>query len=120
MIDLKPRNASSKNALIVIPRLGTVAPLIIIDLFLTGARPKDGANDQPAAEVDASQHRLDKVLDLIEKCSYGIHDICSAAIDANTRLPSFNMPLEPLDAVTGATTADDILNRIFSTFCIGK
>jgi tRNA modification GTPase len=25
-----------------------------------------------------------------------------------------------LDAITGATTADDILNRIFSTFCIGK
>ena len=28
--------------------------------------------------------------------------------------------LAPLDALTGATTADDILNRIFSTFCIGK
>jgi tRNA modification GTPase len=28
--------------------------------------------------------------------------------------------LQPLDAITGATTADDILNRIFSTFCIGK
>ena len=28
--------------------------------------------------------------------------------------------LRPIDAVTGATTADDILNRIFSTFCIGK
>ncbi|MBY0505093.1 MAG: tRNA uridine-5-carboxymethylaminomethyl(34) synthesis GTPase MnmE [Bryobacteraceae bacterium] len=28
--------------------------------------------------------------------------------------------LTPLDAITGATTADDILNRIFSTFCIGK
>lgn len=28
--------------------------------------------------------------------------------------------LKPIDAVTGATTADDILNRIFSTFCIGK
>ncbi len=28
--------------------------------------------------------------------------------------------LAPLDAITGATTADDILNRIFSTFCIGK
>ncbi len=25
-----------------------------------------------------------------------------------------------IDAITGATTADDILNRIFSTFCIGK
>jgi tRNA modification GTPase len=28
--------------------------------------------------------------------------------------------LRPLDALTGATTADDILNLIFSTFCIGK
>jgi tRNA modification GTPase len=28
--------------------------------------------------------------------------------------------LRPLDALTGATTADDILNHIFSTFCIGK
>ncbi len=28
--------------------------------------------------------------------------------------------LRPIDAVTGATTADDILGRIFSTFCIGK
>jgi len=28
--------------------------------------------------------------------------------------------LRPLDEITGATTADDILNRIFSSFCIGK
>ena len=28
--------------------------------------------------------------------------------------------LRPLDAITGATTTDDILNLIFSTFCIGK
>ncbi len=28
--------------------------------------------------------------------------------------------LEQLDQLTGTTTADDILNRIFSTFCIGK
>ncbi|MEO8127587.1 MAG: tRNA uridine-5-carboxymethylaminomethyl(34) synthesis GTPase MnmE [Bryobacteraceae bacterium] len=28
--------------------------------------------------------------------------------------------LRPIDAITGATTADDILNRIFATFCIGK
>jgi tRNA modification GTPase len=28
--------------------------------------------------------------------------------------------LQPIDAITGATTADDILNRIFTTFCIGK
>ncbi len=28
--------------------------------------------------------------------------------------------LRPLDAITGATTTDDILNLIFRTFCIGK
>jgi tRNA modification GTPase len=28
--------------------------------------------------------------------------------------------LRPLDTITGETTADDILNLIFSTFCIGK
>ena len=32
----------------------------------------------------------------------------------------FYSALRPIDAITGATTADDILNRIFSTFCIGK
>lgn len=28
--------------------------------------------------------------------------------------------LRPLDAITGVTTTDDILNLIFSTFCVGK
>ena len=28
--------------------------------------------------------------------------------------------LRQLDSLTGETTADDILNRIFSSFCIGK
>ena len=28
--------------------------------------------------------------------------------------------LRPLDTITGATTADDVLGIIFSTFCVGK
>ncbi len=28
--------------------------------------------------------------------------------------------LRPLDSITGNTTADDVINRIFATFCIGK
>jgi tRNA modification GTPase len=54
-----------------------------------------------------------------------------AALDAATKAVSNKIPhemllldlynaLRPLDAVTGATTTDDILNLIFSTFCIGK
>ena len=36
------------------------------------------------------------------------------------RIADLYSALRPIDAITGATTADDILNRIFSTFCIGK
>jgi tRNA modification GTPase len=53
------------------------------------------------------------------------------ALDNARRAVEFGIPhemllldlyaaLRPIDAMTGATTADDILNRIFSTFCIGK
>jgi len=44
----------------------------------------------------------------------------------NTRVPHEMLLLDlynalrPLDEITGATTNDDILNLIFSTFCIGK
>jgi tRNA modification GTPase len=54
-----------------------------------------------------------------------------AALDAAQRAVAGKIPhemllldlynaLRPLDAITGATTTDDILNLIFSTFCIGK
>jgi len=48
----------------------------------------------------------------------------AAAVEANIPhemvLLDLYAALRPIDAITGATTADDILNRIFSTFCIGK
>ena len=54
-----------------------------------------------------------------------------AALDAATGAVTAKVPhemllldlynaLRSLDAITGATTTDDILNLIFSTFCIGK
>jgi tRNA modification GTPase len=54
-----------------------------------------------------------------------------AALEAGTHAVGGKVPhemllldlysaLRPLDAITGATTTDDILNLIFSTFCIGK
>jgi len=48
----------------------------------------------------------------------------AAAVEANIPhemlLLDLYAALRPIDAITGATTADDIINRIFSTFCIGK
>ena len=51
-------------------------------------------------------------------------DAASAAVDQNVPhemllLDLYNA-LRPLDEITGATTTDDILGLIFSTFCIGK
>jgi tRNA modification GTPase len=44
----------------------------------------------------------------------------AAAIPHEMILLDLYAALRPIDAITGATTADDILNRIFTTFCIGK
>jgi tRNA modification GTPase len=62
---------------------------------------------------------------------HGLINDSLGALDAATRAVAGGIPhemllmdlynaLRPLDAITGATTTDDILNLIFSTFCIGK
>ena len=43
---------------------------------------------------DASQVRIEKIYSLIAECRYGIHDISRTELDAVSRLPRFNMPLE--------------------------
>jgi tRNA modification GTPase len=59
-----------------------------------------------------------------------VHDslvgLTAASSAVNNRIPHEMLLLDlynalrPLDDITGATTNDDILNLIFSTFCIGK
>jgi tRNA modification GTPase len=48
------------------------------------------------------------------------HTAATLGIPHEMLLLDLYAALRPLDAISGATTADDILNRIFSTFCIGK
>ena len=43
---------------------------------------------------DSGEVRVEKILRIVEQCRYGIHDISSVALDPNTGLPRFNMPLE--------------------------
>jgi tRNA modification GTPase len=47
-------------------------------------------------------------------------DAVTARVPHEMLLMDLYNSLRPLDAITGATTTDDILNLIFSTFCIGK
>jgi len=45
-------------------------------------------------EDDASDFRLGKIERLVEECTFGINDLSAVQLDAATRLPRFNMPLE--------------------------
>jgi tRNA modification GTPase len=55
-----------------------------------------------------------------------LHALAEAATAVESSIPHEMLLLDlynalrPLDAITGATTTDDILNLIFSSFCIGK
>ncbi len=60
---------------------------------------------------------------LLEECAQALGHARAAAESGFPHemiLLDLYAALQPIDAITGATTADDILNRIFSTFCIGK
>jgi tRNA modification GTPase len=59
---------------------------------------------------------LEESLRMLEKAEKAAR----AAIPHELLMLDLYCALNPLDAITGATTADDILNRIFVTFCIGK
>lgn len=64
-----------------------------------------------ATEIkDSGQVRIDKIVDLIRQCKYGIHDISRTELDKESNLPRFNMPLE-LGIFLGAKEFGDSTQR---------
>lgn len=60
---------------------------------------------------------------LLEQCGVQLakaHGAVNDAVPHEMLLLDLYGALRPLDAITGATTVDDILGTIFSSFCIGK
>lgn len=43
---------------------------------------------------DGSEERLTKILQMVERCQFGIHDLSHMKLDPGTRLPRHNMPFE--------------------------
>ena len=62
------------------------------------------------------ENLLREALPMLEKA----RDAAQAGIPHELVMLDLYCALYPIDAITGATTADDILNKIFNTFCIGK
>ena len=62
---------------------------LIFATYACGFRPRSAREAD-----DAGETRIEKLYSLIESCRYGIHDLSRTDLDAITRLPRFNMPLE--------------------------
>ena len=77
-----------------------------------------GAFDQESGFITSLRHEA--LLKESAACLEKAREAARAATPHEMLLVDLYGALQPIDAITGATTADDILNRIFSTFCIGK
>src|SRR5262249_21031668 len=87
------------------------------DAILEAIAPR-GAFEQESSFITSVRHErlLIESAEYLEKARAAVE----ASIPHEMLLLDLYAALRPIDAITGATTADDILNRIFSTFCIGK
>ena len=85
---------------------------------LLAAIAPHGVAEQESGFITSLRHEqlLREAAAYLEKARAAVE----SAIPHEMLLLDLYAALRPIDAITGATTADDILNRIFSTFCIGK
>jgi tRNA modification GTPase len=85
--------------------------------ILHAISPESGP-EQEAGFITSVRHEqlLREAAEALGNTERAVH----AGIPHEMLLLDLYAALTPVDAITGATTADDILNRIFSTFCIGK
>ena len=105
--------------------LGSMAPGIAVSA-LTGQGIEQlrrailpeaaAANEEGFITSVRHERLLQEALESLERASGAIE----SNIPHEMLLLDLYSALSPIDSITGATTADDILNRIFSTFCIGK
>lgn len=71
------------------PKYKTIFNAIVFAVYDAGFYPRC------AFELgDASENRLQGIVQIIVECRYGIHDISRTELDRKNRLPRFNMPLE--------------------------
>jgi tRNA modification GTPase len=85
--------------------------------IISAVAPEQGIAGESSFITSLRQERL------LQECREALAQALTAAstdIPHEMLLLDLYEALRALDAITGATTADDILNRIFSTFCIGK
>jgi len=114
--DLPAAGPAIPGALRVSAHTGSGIPQLR-DAILAAVAPH-GVLEQETGFITSLRHEqlLRESIQYLEKA----HTAVESSIPHEMLLLDLYAALSPVDAITGATTADDILNRIFSTFCIGK
>ena len=81
-----------RNVFINCPFDAAYAPMFEAIVFAV----KDAGFEPRSARerLDSSQIRLHKIIELIRRSRYSIHDLSRTELDETTSLPRFNMPLE--------------------------
>ncbi len=114
--DLPPR-ALAISGVIPVSALTGEGIDALIETIRSAIQSQSGI-DQEEGFITSLRHKQ-----LLEESATFLHKARQAVLDGLPHemiLLDLYGALQPVDAITGATTADDILNRIFSTFCIGK
>jgi len=111
-----PHPAPPADAIAVSALTGEGIPALR-DAILAAVGPS-GKFDQETGFITSLRHErlLRESAEYLDKARSAVE----SAIPHEMLLLDLYAALRPIDSITGATTADDILNRIFSTFCIGK
>ncbi|HEX8408725.1 MAG TPA: hypothetical protein VF883_07670 [Thermoanaerobaculia bacterium] len=81
-----------RNVFINCPFDAAYAPIfeaVVFAVFDAGFHPRSARE-----RLDSSEIRLHKIIDLIRRCRFSIHDLSRTELDEVTALPRFNMPLE--------------------------
>jgi len=112
-----PHDAPGIGVIAVSAVTGEGIPRLSLRRLLAAIAPK-GAFEQETGFITSVRH--EQLLRESAKYLAKAREAVAAAIPHEMVLLDLYSALRPIDAITGATTADDILNRIFSTFCIGK
>jgi tRNA modification GTPase len=112
-----PRRAEIADEHVVVSAL-TGAGIDQLRERILAALAPDGITAQEPGFITSLRHEQ-----LLRECLRALQQAQQAAREGlphEMLLLDLYAALQPLDSITGATTADDILERIFSTFCIGK
>ncbi|MGA3040072.1 MAG: tRNA uridine-5-carboxymethylaminomethyl(34) synthesis GTPase MnmE [Bryobacteraceae bacterium] len=112
-----PRRAAPLEAMQPVSALTGEGIEALRDAVFRAVAPEGGGELETGFITSLRHERLlRESLEYLEKAAAAV----KANVPHEMLLLDLYGALRPIDAITGATTADDILNRIFSTFCIGK